>query len=70
MCRSPATAIQATMICTRPTRVPEGVAQGAAGTMEPDRRIVGRYPQVAGHLVERLATQLNPSNQLCLFQLQ
>ena len=58
------------MVRARPARSLEGFPQGAASAVKPDRCVVGRDPQVAGHLVERLFSQLDPSHQFCMFRLQ
>ena len=58
------------MLRARTARVLERFPQGAAGAVEPDRCVVGRDTQVAGHLVERLAPQFYPANQFGLLGFQ
>jgi hypothetical protein len=65
MCRATTAAIQTAMVCAHPARVLERFPQGAAGAVEPDRRIVGRNPKVASHTLKRLLVELNPANHLC-----
>ena len=58
------------MVRTRPTCILERCPQTVAGTVEPDRCVVGRDTQVAGHLVERLAPQFYPANQFGMLGFQ
>jgi hypothetical protein len=55
------------MVRACPARVLEGFPQGTASAAEPDRRAVRRDAEIAGHHVERPATQLDPPNQRGMF---
>ena len=70
MRRAPTTAIQAPMVRARPARGLERLSQGAAGAVEPDRCVIRRDPQVAGHQVERFFSQLYPTNNFGMLRLQ
>ena len=70
MCSASTTAIQAPMVRARPARSLEGFPQGAASAVKPDRCVVGRDTQVAGHLAERLSAHFYAANQFRMLCLQ
>ncbi len=58
------------MVRARPARGLERLPQGAAGAVEPDRCVISRDTQVAGHVVERLSAHFYPPNQFRMLCLQ